>query len=93
MVELSLGLKIGLGCLAVAFIIVIVLLVYYFWQLKLTRQTDDLAAYTAVFNPAFSQKVLNMRLRCSGKIPGIETMKPGWRPTPAPLPAPAPVSR
>jgi len=78
--------KIALGFLVVAFIIVLFLMIYYWWQFSTARGTFSLASSTATINPAFSQKVLNMRLNCFGNMPPINKMKPpvGYIPPPRP---------
>jgi len=79
--------KMALGALVVSFIIILVLLIYYWWTFRYSKLTDIAAQKIAVANPALAQKILDMRLKCSGNIPNVSKLKapgPGGAPPPPP---------
>jgi len=92
--ELSLYQKIGIACLVLAFTIVLGLFIYYWWQLKTIRRTNEIASYISGANPGLSQKLINMRVKCIGSLPPLNKMKPSnpmAPPPPPPLPTPIPL--
>ena len=70
--------KVALGCLVLAFVIVLVLLIYYWWQLRSINNINNLAVKIGTCNPPLIQKLIGMKfnIQNGSNFPSQANLKP-----------------